>query len=339
MAGRGGDQRQLTPPDGRDLHYASLLFDALWRRTSMLGRRFAKDHEILYRRWLRLARVVIRDNGGITPFGPLGDTDSVLDLLELPDNRNSLYPRHRELTHEELACLERQRAIASEALDEIYVNLGQPLDQRDKSGCTSDPWNIYNDACTFLLKWGDGPAYAANPNIKRKRWRRREIIVSYRQEVAAFCKRWRLNAWWAVPAVIQNHFLCADDDFNWVPTTPPLSIYMLEPSAPVALPLAVRLPGRTDAQFEHDKTAALDLAETTVIQAAGGPIRVIRKRFSREERADWERSNDSSFLLLAWDGRRYVRLQPGNSKMDPIYAAKENVELHGKVVGVIRALG
>jgi len=47
----------------------------------------------------------------------------------------------------------------------------------------------------------------------------------------------------------------------------------------------------------------------------------------------------TSILRKFYSEGRYVRLQPGNSKMDSIYAPKENVELHGKIVGVIRALG
>ena len=35
----------------------------------------------------------------------------------------------------------------------------------------------------------------------------------------------------------------------------------------------------------------------------------------------------------------YVRLQPANSTMEPIYAAKENVEVRGKVVSVTRTGG
>ena len=154
MSGRGGNQRPLTSPDGRDLQYARLLFDALWSRTSKSGRRFAKDHDILYQRWLRLARVIIRNNGGATPFGSLGDTDRVLDLLELPDDRNSGYPSLRDLNDEELASLKWQRAIASEALDEIYIDLGQPLDQRDALASESESWKIYDDASSFLLRWG-----------------------------------------------------------------------------------------------------------------------------------------------------------------------------------------
>ena len=71
MAGVDEDLRALNPSDGSELRYARLLFDALWSRSSKPGRRFAKEHEILYQHWLRLARVIIRNNGGVTPFGPL----------------------------------------------------------------------------------------------------------------------------------------------------------------------------------------------------------------------------------------------------------------------------
>ena len=59
MAGVDEDLRALNPSDGSELRYARLLFDALWSRSSKPGRRFAKEHEILYQHWLRLARVII----------------------------------------------------------------------------------------------------------------------------------------------------------------------------------------------------------------------------------------------------------------------------------------
>ena len=71
MAGVDEDLRALNPSDGSELRYARLLFDALWSRPSKPGRGFAKEHEILYQHWLRIARVIIRNNGGVTPFGPL----------------------------------------------------------------------------------------------------------------------------------------------------------------------------------------------------------------------------------------------------------------------------
>ena len=308
MVGLGGDQRALTPPAGRDLHYARVLFEALWSRPSKQGRRFADEYEKLYQRWLRLAKVIIRNNGGITPFGTLGDTDRVLDLLELPDNRNSCYPNPRDLNDEELANLKRRRAISSEALEEIYVDLGRPLDQRDALGCESESWRIYDDASSFLVRWGNQPAYDANPNIKRKRSRRRELIVSYRKEVATFCTRWRLKAWWAVPALVQHHFFRAQGGPTLDSTIPPMSMYALDSGEPAVLSVTVKLPGRTEEQYERDKSKAINLAETTVLQADGGQIRVVRSRFSREERVEWEASIDSSCVLLEWDGCRFLPL-------------------------------
>ena len=44
-------------------------------------------------------------------------------------------------------------------------------------------------------------------------------------------------------------------------------------------------------------------------------------------------------LLRFYSEGDYVRLQPANSTMDPIYALKENIEVRGKVVGMIRNLG
>ena len=71
MAGEDEDLRALTPSDGRNLEYARLLFEALGSRPPKPGRCFAKEHEILCQHWLRFARVITRDNGGVPPFGPL----------------------------------------------------------------------------------------------------------------------------------------------------------------------------------------------------------------------------------------------------------------------------
>ena len=48
--------------------------------------------------------------------------------------------------------------------------------------------------------------------------------------------------------------------------------------------------------------------------------------------------NETTLKHLYHEGDR-VRLQPANSTMDPIYSPAENVEVQGKVVGVIRSIG
>ena len=47
--------------------------------------------------------------------------------------------------------------------------------------------------------------------------------------------------------------------------------------------------------------------------------------------------NETTLKRLYVEGDK-VRLQPANSQMEPIYCQAENVEVQGRVVGVIRAL-
>ena len=302
MAGRGGDHRPLSPPYGRDLFYASLLFEHMWNRRSKVGLRFAREHQCLYKRWRRLAKGIIAYRGGIAPMALVEDTEHDIEIMETYF-KNRYYPKPRPLTADEQSCLEWRTAIASEASLEIFVNLGRPSDRPQYWDGNQEPWKTWEEVSKFLVEWIEEPSRNANPNVKRKTRLRRDTIVTYRLEVSAFCERWRLKAWWAVPAIIQHHFFRADNESVVVP---PLSIYAVDPGTPVALPVTVKLPGRAEEQFKQDRARELDLAETTILQAAGGPIRVIRKHFSRCERTEWERFNDSSCVLLEWNGHRFL---------------------------------
>jgi ribosomal protein L37AE/L43A len=51
----------------------------------------------------------------------------------------------------------------------------------------------------------------------------------------------------------------------------------------------------------------------------------------------WFKKEETTILRKFYREGDYVRLQPANSTMAPIYAPKENVEVHGKVVSVIRS--
>jgi len=53
----------------------------------------------------------------------------------------------------------------------------------------------------------------------------------------------------------------------------------------------------------------------------------------------WFRKEETAILRKFYRGGDYVRLQPANSTMAPIYAPKENIEVRGKVVSIIRNLG
>ena len=301
LSGIGGDQRPLIPPEGRDLCYGSLVFEALWQDTSPAGRQFAKESEELYLYWRRLVKGIIASNGGTSPLGTIQDTQRDLELLAY-NHRNQGYPRPRTLTDEENACLEGRTDIANGACQEIYLNLGCPSDQPFDWDGSQEPWKTWSESSSFLSRWGNEPAYNANRHVKQKNRHCRKIIFKYLQEVRDFCNSWRLKAWWAMPAIVQYQFNRAQNESNWDLGIPPLGMYVIDTGEPVSFPVMVRLPGRTEEQFELDKTKALNRVENTILEGSGGPIQVIRTHFSREYWTEWESAVDPACILLDWDG-------------------------------------
>lgn len=57
-----------------------------------------------------------------------------------------------------------------------------------------------------------------------------------------------------------------------------------------------------------------------------------------EMAAVWLKAEKEATLKKVYREPGKVRLQPANSQMQPIYTAPENVEIQGKVIGVIRQL-
>ena len=53
----------------------------------------------------------------------------------------------------------------------------------------------------------------------------------------------------------------------------------------------------------------------------------------------WLKAEEEATLKKFFLEGDQVRLQPANSQMEPIYCAADNVEVHGKVVAVIRNFG
>lgn len=54
--------------------------------------------------------------------------------------------------------------------------------------------------------------------------------------------------------------------------------------------------------------------------------------------AAWLKSEEETTLKKLYRERGRIRLQPANARMKPIYADPKNVEVQGKVIGVIRQL-
>jgi len=97
-------------------------------------------------------------------------------------------------------------------------------------------------------------------------------------------------------------------------------------------------------QRQHGKLFALKVAGTSMIDALidDGDVVVIkpsRDANNGEMVVAWLRDEEETTLKKFYMEGSQVRLQPANSTMEPIYSPAENVEVHGKVVSVIRNLG
>jgi repressor LexA len=57
-----------------------------------------------------------------------------------------------------------------------------------------------------------------------------------------------------------------------------------------------------------------------------------------EMAAVWLKAEQEVTLKKVYRERERIRLQPANSQMEPMYHDPENVEVQGKVIGVIRRL-
>ena len=97
-------------------------------------------------------------------------------------------------------------------------------------------------------------------------------------------------------------------------------------------------------QRRHGKLFGLKVNGTSMIDALidDGDVVIIKPTSSvnnGEMVVAWLKEEEETTLKRFYLEGSQVRLQPANSTMDPIYSPAENVEVHGKVVSVIRNLG
>ncbi|HEY49102.1 MAG TPA: repressor LexA [Dehalococcoidia bacterium] len=90
-----------------------------------------------------------------------------------------------------------------------------------------------------------------------------------------------------------------------------------------------------------DRVFALRVKGTSMIDALinDGDIVLMQQVATAEDGemiAAWLKAEGETTLKKLYRERDRIRLQPANAQMEPIYAAPDNVEVQGKVVGVIR---
>ena len=97
-------------------------------------------------------------------------------------------------------------------------------------------------------------------------------------------------------------------------------------------------------QRRHGKLFGLKVRGTSMIDALvdDGDVVIVkptREAANGEMVVAWLKDEEEVTLKKFYGEGNRIRLQPANSTMEPIYSAASNVEVHGKVVSVIRYLG
>ena len=99
-----------------------------------------------------------------------------------------------------------------------------------------------------------------------------------------------------------------------------------------------------DLPRRHGRLYGLTVNGTSMIDALvdDGDVVIVKpgqEAANGEMVVAWLISEEEATLKKFYLEGNQVRLQPANSGMDPIYCAADNVEVHGRVVAVIRKLG
>jgi len=99
-----------------------------------------------------------------------------------------------------------------------------------------------------------------------------------------------------------------------------------------------------DLTRHHGKLFGLSVSGTSMIDALidDGDVVIVKpgeKAANGDMVVAWLKQEEEATLKKLYLEGSWVRLQPANSQMEPIYSPASNVEIHGKVVAIIRKLG
>ena len=212
--GRGGRRYPIEHAEGRELDFASLLWEALFSDMSPQGARFRSELDGIFLRWRRLVDV-LNSYRASSWNGPSSDLQHLLDSLKsLTVPTLVAYPRPHTTPEIEAEIAERS-GIAAAAIKEVCGELitdGRYFKDESK--------RILGEATRSFTLWQNRPFWGANAG-RRHRYSNHPYITRYIRDVEGFCSRWGLNAWWAVPSIIDSHF-----KRETMGKMPPLSMYL-----------------------------------------------------------------------------------------------------------------
>jgi hypothetical protein len=256
----GGDRRQAERSGDRKLWLASLLFAALDEDNSPAGRLYSAERLQLFKRYRLLLRCLVAyPVPGEVSLGPavLQRAEEYLINSSLP--RDHLYPRPVPL-REEVRALAAERDRREAACCAAYAARRAEIGHR----YFTDPvvqaeLHRLSEAHVIYVGEPFDTAIRARYRTRRSRhqWPRR-----YLADVRAFCERWKLNAWWAVPSIIDSHFtrmrLLVESNGK-VEFDQTLGIFAGPAIELPRFPIVVQLPGTSDTDFRRARDVVANL--------------------------------------------------------------------------------
>jgi hypothetical protein len=268
------------------------LLQAMRSDTSETGTRFNSERESLFRRSERLLHVLayhhVRGWGG-----PPSSLDRINDWLKAAEAGFPIhYPKPRHLTSEEHSLLQYRENAATEALQGLYAELRPRLESQDNEART-----IWQEACTSWNQWVNKVRLEANPRLKT-RVSKHLAVRQYRREIENFCRRWQLEAWWAVPAMVQSHLFRIETGNDGL-----LECYLVGVWPVTTFRIVVKLPGASDEKFGRDgQQFSGAMVETEIESWSSYPNVIVRRRPSRAEMASFEGVQEAGCVVIDWDG-------------------------------------
>ena len=258
--------------------------------TSETGTRFNAERDSLFRRWERLLNVLahyhVRGWGG-----PPSSLDRINDWLKAAETGFPIhYHKPRHLTSEEHSLLQYRENAATEALQDMHSELRSGLESQGKE-------TLWQEACTSWNQWVNEVWLEANPRLKT-RVSKHLAVRKYRQEIENFCQRWQLEAWWAVPAMVQSHLFRIETGNDGL-----LECYLVGVWPLTTFRIVAKLPGASDEEFGRDRQQfSRAMVETEIESGSGYPSVILRRRPSRAEMASFEGGQQAGCVVIDWDG-------------------------------------
>lgn len=287
---RGGNHRQLRPGDPI-LNYASVLLRTMLKDKSPSGDAFRTDLDELYTRYARLIEAIVNHpvtgwtTGGPPSFNYL-DTYFEALLIAMPTR----IPKPLPLSAEEWEESKWRRAIAG-----IVSMKAHHRFLRDRKEDDPEAWARFHAIHNAIWNWGLLVERAVNP-VFQVRESSHRVVRQYKGAVAAFCKKWRLQAAWAENVVVDHHF--ARCCFGYNGFLPLITSASWEDDS---IALIVQVPG-TDAETYEAERERFTRCEmfTNIDQGAPVPV-TLRWTPDQQEQQQYEREQNASCVVVRWE--------------------------------------